>query len=498
MNIKYLSTPIYYPNSTPHVGHLYSTLIADIWKKAAQLLDKKAFISTGLDEHGQKVALAAVARGYSPQEHVDYLSQIFIAFFQNYEITWDKWVRTTDNEHIQAVKHFWKILYDNGYIYKGNYAGWYSISDETYILQKPEGENPNIVWQEEECYYFKLSAFGDKLKEYYAQHPNLIYPQKRYNEVLGFLNQGVKDFVISRPKERLYWGIEVPGDSDHVVYVWVDALVNYLSAIGYPDQKYQNYWPGVHILGKDILKFHAIYWPAMLMAANLPLMQKMIVHGWWLKNDVKISKSLGNADDLDILAQKYQVDGLRYFLIKNIAIGEDGQFQEDTIRSVVYGDLANKFGNIFLRILGIIELAFGGKLPLDAIIFKPGDSAILDEKVSRMKNMLNQILDSPEIVHEYTNLFLECVVEINNYFQNNKIWENKNKQELGGQLYYLMNAYKKITILIYPIMPRVSLEVMNFFGWENASISYYDKALNLEFLGKKPKFFPKSQDESAE
>jgi methionyl-tRNA synthetase len=490
MKFKYLSTPIFYSNNLPHVGHLYTTLIADVCSKAMKLFNKKHFFLTGLDEHGQKVAQAATAQGYGYQEHVDKLSQQFEKFFKSFDIQWDFWIRTTSAEHKKAVQHFWLILKNNGYIYKGNYSGWYSISDEAYLTQEPEEKN-NIVWREEECYYFKLSKLEAQLKKFYADNPNIIYPKTRYKEVLGFLNQGLKDFVISRPKERLSWGVDVPDDQDHVVYVWVDALVNYLSAIGYPDESYKNYWPGTHILGKDILKFHAIYWPAMLMAANLPLMEKLIVHGWWLNDDEKISKSLGNIVPLDQLVKKYQVDGVRYFLLKGVELGDDAHFNETLLSVAVHSDLANKFGNIFLRVLGVIEIKFGGKLPSSLPIVKGPGAQALSNEVEAFKHALEAITKEPELICKYVNMFPKISGAINDYFQNNKIWEIADKTQQAASLLFLMDMIRKVTILAYPIISNTALEIMEFFGYKEASFKYYDCAMPDLFTKDRPKLFPK-------
>ncbi len=490
--IKYLTTPIYYPNNTPHVGHLYSSLLVDVWKKAAKLLNRKHYFTTGLDEHGQKVAQAAAARGYSAQEHVNHLSAKFIEFFQHFNIEWDYWVRTTSVEHKMAVQNIWMKLKNNGYIYKGNYAGWYSISDETYLAEKPEQESEHIVWREEDCYFFKLSALEDQLKKFYEEHPDFVYPNKRYNEAMGFLQNGLKDFVISRPKNRLYWGIEVPDDSDHVIYVWIDALVNYISAVGYPnEEEYKHYWPGKHVLGKDILKFHAIYWPAILMATQLPLPEKLIVHGWWMRDDAKISKSLGNAVPLDDLITKYQVDGIRYFLLRGIELGEDGQFREDILKGVVHGDLANKYGNIFLRMLGIIELRFGGALPNGMPNLKTKEADALRKTLDRLYYSVDTLIDEPETMSEYLNRFIEVIVQINDYFQNNKIWEIEDKVEQAANLYFLMDIFRKATVLISPVLTNSANAVMKFLGFPECSMKYYDSNLPLEYISNRPRLFPK-------
>jgi len=491
MRKRYISTPIYYANGAPHVGHLYTTLIADVMKRAGALMGEEIFFLSGMDEHGQKVAQAALAQGYSAKEHVDFISEEFWNFFNSFNIFPDCWIRTTDKDHEKAAQAFWQKVQENGYIYKSKYAGWYHLSDENYLNEAAaeefaDGKNPNVVWREEDCYFFKLSAFKDRLMEFLAANPGFIYPKKRYNEVMGWFAKDLKDFAVSRPKERLSWGVEVPGDPSHVMYVWIDALVNYLSAIGYPDEKYKELWPGTHLLGKEIVKFHAIYWPALLMAAGVELPKQLFVHGWLLMGDDKISKSLGNAVSLDEIVAKYQVDGLRYYLLKGLEFGEDGQFREDLVKQVVNGDLANKFGNIFLRLLGIVELAFENRLP-EAPEFS--DSEML-EKLQKVYNFVKEIPEHPQKINEYLNSFMDCVLAVNSYFEENRVWTIEDRAQKAGILYFLLDFLKKLTILVSPVMPNVAEKIMGFFQLQN-SMESYNTPLNRVFNTSRPVLFPK-------
>lgn len=492
MKSIYFTTPIYYANAEPHVGHLYSTLIADIWKKACVLLKKDSFFTSGLDEHGQKVAQAALQQGLSPQDYTNSLSFRFIDFFESYRISFDKWVRTTDESHKLAVQHFWKILKDRGHIYKGSYVGWYAVRDEAYYLDSElvDGKAPtgaDVVWMEEECYYFKLSSFQSQLKQFFLDNPDFIFPKKRLNEALGFLQTPLRDLAISRPKKRLTWGISVPDDPEHVIYVWIDALVNYLSSVGYPDDSYKQYWPATHIIGKDILKFHAIYWPAMLLAAGIELPKKIIAHGWWLRDNAKISKSLGNAVDLEAMKEKYTIDGIRYFLIKSVNIGEDGQFKEDSLHHIVTADLANGLGNTFLRVIGIFETVFGENASLNfSYSFPP-----LCNTIQKLYDTLDLLTLEPQIMPAYAAMIVECIGAVNEYLQVYQPWKQEDRTIVVNQVGFLLNCLKQIAVLAYPIIPCASEKLLSFVGC-TPDLRSYEANLPCNFdFSNKPVLFPK-------
>ena len=490
--MKYFTTPIYYANGKPHIGHLYSTLIADVLKKTNELLGKESFFLSGMDEHGQKVQETAKKNGQNPKDYVDNISAEFLSFFDYFTIKTDSWVRTTSCEHKEAVAHFWNILQEKGFIYKSKYEGWYSVRDEAYYTndEVTDGKGPTgaeVTWMEEECYYFKLSAFEKPLLKFYEENPDFIYPKKRQNEAMGFLKQGLKDFAVSRPKSRVSWGIEVPGDSDQTIYVWIDALVNYLTAAGYPDESYKEKWPAMHILGKDILKFHGVYWPAMLMAADIEMPKKMIVHGWWLNKSEKISHSLDHAIDLYQLAEHYKSDSVRYFLASSINIGEDGDFSHDLFKKIYLSDLANNLGNTFLRVLGLYDSKFDLKTPEKSKKIKNKYSDLILET----KKMLEELSNDITLLPKYTNKVLECIKSINAYLHENKPWEETDEEILKNTMYFLLDNFKKIALLIYPIMPNISKIILDFFQLPIDMKSFDGKLKEALRYEEKPVLFPR-------
>jgi methionyl-tRNA synthetase len=495
--MKYITTPIYYANGTPHAGHIYSTIIGDIIKKACILLDKEVFFVSGMDEHGQKVSEHCEKIGMMRQEYVNFLANEFFHCFESYDIKIDRWVRTTSTQHKKTVEYFWNLLKSKGYIYKGTYSGWYAVRDEAYYADSDlvDGKAPSgapVVWMEEPCYYFKLSAFEDKLRAFFKNNPDFIYPNKRQNEALGFLNQGLRDLAISRPKKRVSWGIQVPDDEDHTVYVWIDALTNYLSAINYPNEDYKKYWPATHILGKDILKFHAIYWVAMLMAADIEPPKKLLVHGWWMNGEDKISKSLNNALDLEEMKKKYQKDGIRYFLAKAVNFGEDGEFSEANLKKVVYSDLANGLGNTFLRVIGLIESIKESVIPKKTETIENEVS----QSIADLRKSMEEMIENPIYFSSYVQKIHESVNQVNAYMQKEKPWENRNDIKRDSQFYFLCDSLRKIAILSYPVIPNTAKAICDIFDVQTA-MSDYDSNFNGS-LGKKNQnkiLFPKTTNE---
>ncbi|WP_342262082.1 methionine--tRNA ligase [Alphaproteobacteria bacterium endosymbiont of Tiliacea citrago] len=476
--VKYLTAPIFYANSTPHIGHLYTGLVCDLWKQINLVMGEDFFLSSGMDEHGQKVFQVAVNNGLNPKVHVDNISESFKKFFEKYNVRYDYWVRTTDEQHKKATQIFWNKLKENGYVYKHRYKGWYSISDESYLDVSEDyvSTSKNIVWREEECYYFKLSSFQEKLVEYYEKHPETIYPKIRYNEAMGFIKQGLKDFSISRPKERLSWGIEVPDDPDQVMYVWIDALANYLTLIGYPDQKYLNYWPATHVVGKDILKFHAIYWPALLMAADLLPPKKVVVHGWWLNGDQKVSKSLNNAIDIDGLTEVYGSDAIRYFLLSNMTLGEDANFKESLFHSTINAALSNKYGNILLRLLGIAENKNIKELKHCEL------DEFLNNVVNNTKNEANNFVKNISFFDQYIRSFSAAFDSLNNYISENTIWKQEGEQ-LNNSLYSLLYCFKVLSVLFSPILPECAKKIAKYF---DVDLNFKDVSVHKNIIIKEP------------
>ena len=376
----YITTPIYYVNDKPHIGHAYTTVVADVLARYHRLLGDDTHFLTGTDEHGQKVQKAAQAANMTPQEQADRTVVRFQEAWKKLAITNDDFIRTTEKRHSVIVQKTLQDLYNRGEIYRAEYDGWYDVVSESFVTEKdlPEGKTPesmpNLTRIKEANYFFKMSKYQDWLIGYINEHPDFIQPDFRRNETLGFLRKPLQDLCISRPKSRLSWGIELPFDKDYVCYVWFDALVNYISAVGYGSdpKKFDALWPAdIHLIGKDILTTHTVYWPTMLKAMNLPLPKTIFAHGWWLMGDAKMSKSLGNVVDPFALAEKYGADALRYFLISEMILGQDANFSEEAFVRRYNADLANDLGNLLNRITNMTTRYCGGKhtqIPLEHFV----------------------------------------------------------------------------------------------------------------------------------
>ena len=364
MENKYFTTPIYYVNDKPHIGHAYTSISVDVLKRFYKLRGYGSYFLTGTDEHGQKVEKAALDKGVDPKKFTDQVSENFRALSDILNLDNDDFIRTTEDRHIKSVQNLWNRLLENDEIYLSKYSGWYSVRDEAFVAEneitEKDGKKFNsfgseLTWVEEESYFFRLSKWQDRLLELYDSIPNFVHPKSRLNEVKSFVSGGLKDLSISRTTFK--WGIDVPNDDKHIMYVWLDALTNYISALGFPDQeneKYKNFWPGIHVVGKDILRFHAVYWPAFLMAAGLKPPKQIVAHGWWTNEGEKISKSLGNVIDPIELIRVYGLDQVRYFLMREVPFGNDGDFSKDAMINRINGDLSNNFGNLMQRVLSFI------------------------------------------------------------------------------------------------------------------------------------------------
>ncbi|NGM18529.1 methionine--tRNA ligase [Roseomonas stagni] len=378
---SYITTPIYYVNDKPHIGHAYSTLAADVLARWRRLEGKEVFFLTGTDEHGQKVQKAAADAGMDPQAFTDQVSGTFRALSQDMGYSITDFIRTTEPRHKRACQALWEKLAANGEIYLGHYEGWYAVRDEAFYgpdeLTERDGvkyapSGAPVEWVREPSYFFRLSAWQDRLLAYYDANPDFILPASRRNEVIAFVKSGLGDLSISRTS--FTWGVKVPGDEAHVMYVWLDALTNYITAAGYPDdpEAFGKWWPAeLHIVGKDILRFHAIYWPAFLMAAGLPVPKRVFAHGWWTVEGQKISKSLGNAIDPRGLVEEFGLDAVRYFLLREVPFGQDGDFSRAALVNRLNGELANALGNLANRTLSLIQRNCGGKLPAPALFAEP-------------------------------------------------------------------------------------------------------------------------------
>ena len=357
----YITTPIYYVNDVPHIGHAYTTLACDVIARFKRLDGFDVFFLTGTDEHGQKVELAAKNKGVAPKEFVDEVSQNFRSLLKCMNFSNDDFIRTTEKRHLNSCEKIWKKLLENGSIYLDKYSGWYSVRDEAFYSEPEivDGTAPSgapVEWVEEPSYFFNLSKWEDKLLKFYEENNNFILPNSRRNEVISFVKGGLKDLSVSRTS--FSWGVKVPNDDDHIMYVWLDALTNYLSACNYSsshNDALSKFWPAdIHMVGKDIVRFHAVYWPAFLMAAELPLPKKIFAHGWWTNEGNKISKSLGNVIDPFDLVDKYGVDQIRYFLMREVPFGNDGDFSNSQLINRINSDLANSYGNLFQRVISMI------------------------------------------------------------------------------------------------------------------------------------------------
>lgn len=455
--MKFITTPIFYPNDKPHLGHAYTCVIADFLSRYYRQKGETVRFATGLDEHGQKIAKTAEKLNLSPEDYVEQMSFIFKNMMTKYQIEYDIFTRTTSSKHKKAVTHFWKTIQQ--YIYKSNYEGWYDCSNECFIKEDEAKElqalGRSVTWLKEECYFFKLSLFTEYLLNYY-EHAN-IFPTS--NELKSFVKTGLKDIAISR--QTVKWGIEVPYKSfttlgkcieyiqtffekKHTIYVWLDALVNYLTALDYPFTHEQFWKNSIHILGKDIARFHGVYWPAFLQAAKLPSPKTLLIHGWWLINDDKMSKSYGQTIDPIELLDKYDISQIRWFFLREMAFGQDANFSYEQLDRRC-NELTNIIGNLINRCLQLIEKKYNGKtLPVSEILY---DTACFDELIEKRQ------------FHMYTSKILEFACACNKYIDNHQPWRDiENSHQILSNTVHAINQLQK---LLYPIMPDISQIISN-------------------------------------
>ncbi|MGI9416384.1 MAG: methionine--tRNA ligase [Geminicoccaceae bacterium] len=469
----YVTTPIYYVNDVPHIGHAYTTIACDAMARFAKLDGKAVHFLTGTDEHGQKVQQVAQERGIEPQAFTDELSERFRDLVAHMGISNDDFIRTTEERHRRAVQDLWRKLVDKGEIYLGGYAGWYAVRDEAFYTESElvDGKAPTgapVEWVAEHSYFFRLSAWEEKLLRFYEENPDFIAPPSRRNEVISFVKGGLQDLSISRTS--FSWGIPVPDDPDHVVYVWLDALTNYMTALGYPDQgsdEYEKFWPeAIHIIGKDILRFHAVYWPAFLLAAGLEPPKRVFAHGWWTIEGEKMSKSLGNALDPYELIETYGLDQLRYFLLREVPFGNDGDFSRTAMINRINSDLANDYGNLCQRVLSMIAKNCEGEVPQSGLEERNGDD---EDLVYDLKPYTDDLLSKVRhrMEKQQLNKALEEIFRIvgaaNRYIDATAPWalRKTDPARMNSVLYYLADTIRQLAILTQAFMPEASTKILD-------------------------------------
>jgi len=469
----FITTPIYYVNDKPHIGHAYTSLAADVLARWRRLEGTPVFFLTGTDEHGQKVEKAAHDAGMDPQEFTDKVSQHFRDLAVTMGFSNDAFIRTTEPRHKEACAALWKTLAEKGEIYLGHYEGWYAVRDEAFYgpdeLTERDGvkyapSGAPVEWVREPSYFFRLSNWGERLLQFYEEHPDFILPASRRNEVIAFVKSGLGDLSISRTSFR--WGVPVPGDEAHVMYVWLDALTNYITAVGYPSdsKEFSTWWPAeIHFVGKDILRFHAIYWPAFLMAAGLEVPKRVFAHGWWTNEGQKISKSLGNVIDPVTLVEEFGLDPIRYFLLREVPFGQDGDFSRAAVINRNNGELANALGNLANRTLSLIQRNCDGKLPAPSPR-APSDAA-LGALVDGLRAQVGAHLDRQEF-----HLALEAVMaaarEANGYITVEAPWALKKTDPVRMEvvLRQLHDALRTFATVLQPFMPTTMAKLLDQLG----------------------------------
>ncbi len=512
----YITTPIYYVNARPHIGHAYTTIVCDAIARRKRMLGYDTFFLTGTDEHGVHVERSATAANTPPKEWADRVSAEFRGLFDRLEISYDDFIRTTDERHKRGAQEIFRRIQENGFISKGTYTGQYCIFDELYVDVGPgelcpECHRPTETISEEN-YYFKLSAFAGKLLKFYQEHPEFIRPETRRNEVIAFVRGGLRDLSISRSTFK--WGIPVPGDPKHVIYVWLDALSNYCTAIGLgsPDEeeqkKFQRYWPAdVHMIGKEIIRFHCVYWPAFLLAAGLPLPKSVIAHGWLLFEESKMSKSRGNIVRAETVMEVMGNDALRYFLLREIVFGQDGSFSFDAVVQRYNADLANDLGNLSSRTLTMIGRYFNGSVPYPSptVARKDADDVIKEQALAVITEF-NQLFDDYQFSRALETAW-SLIGAVNKYLVEQEPWvvaeksDEESRARLATILYTAAEALRIVTALVHPAIPHSTARIWNQLGL--GDISRFDLS-SLQWgqlplggkLGKVEPVFPRA-DKSA-
>ena len=502
----YLTTPIYYVNDKPHIGHAYTTLACDVLARFKRLDGFDVMFLTGTDEHGQKVQKSAEDKGIDPKTFTDEVSQNFRDLTSALNFTNDDFIRTTEQRHYAACQQLWQKLIDNGAIYLGSYAGWYAVRDEAFYAESEivDGKAPSgapVEWVEEPSYFFRLSAFEEKLLAHYDANPDFVAPKSRFNEVRSFVSGGLNDLSVSRAS--FSWGVPVPGDDAHVMYVWLDALTNYMTAAGYgqPDGEasYAKRWPAdLHMVGKDILRFHAVYWPAFLMAADLPLPKRVFAHGWWTNEGQKISKSLGNVIDPLQIANTYGLDQMRYFLLREVPFGNDGDFSHQAIVHRMNGDLANDLGNLSQRVLSMIFKNCEASMPAAPAELLDADSTLL-AAVDGLLDLQRQHYDR-QAFHEALKVVWDVVGDANRYVDEMAPWalRKTDPARMNDVLWVLAETLRQVAILIQPVMPEAAANMLDQLGVDQHQRGFENLGARLaggQALDKPQPVFPRFVEE---
>jgi methionyl-tRNA synthetase len=473
-NKFYITTAIAYPNGVPHIGHAYEAIATDALARFQRLDGKDVFFLTGTDEHGLKMVQTAELEKLPIMEVATRNAQRFKDMDERLNVSFDRFIRTTETQHHHSSQEIWKRMADNGDIYLDSYAGWYSVRDEAYyaedetvldednVRRGPQGSP--VEWVEEKSYFFRLSAYQDKLLRLYQRQPDFIGPESRKNEVMSFVKSGLRDLSISRT--TFDWGVRVPGDPEHVMYVWVDALTNYITGVGFPDEKDPNwrYWPAdVHIIGKDIIRFHAVYWPAFLMSAGIPVQKRVYAHGFLFNRGEKMSKSVGNVVDPFNLADQYGVDQMRYFFLREVPFGQDGSYNHEAIVARINADLANDLGNLAQRSLSMIAKQYQGVLP-EPGGFSDNDKAILAQ-ADAMIGLARTAMATQQI-HQALNAVWAVVAEANRYFAGEAPWAlaKTDPPRQGTVLYVTAEVVRQVAILAQPAMPSACARLLDSLG----------------------------------
>lgn len=468
----YVTTPIYYVNDAPHVGHAYTTLACDALARFMRLDGRKVHFLTGTDEHGQKVEKSAMAAGMDPKAFTDKVSQNFRDLAKAMNFSNDDFIRTTEERHIKSCQEIWRRLKDRGEIYLGSYAGWYAVRDEAYygedeLTTAPNGKRiapsgAEVEWVEEPSYFFKLSEWGDKLLKFYEENPLFLAPESRRNEVISFVKSGLRDLSVSRT--TFNWGVKVPDDPAHVMYVWLDALTNYITAVGFPDENaplYKQFWPAdLHMVGKDIVRFHTIYWPAFLMAAGLQPPRRVFAHGWWTNEGQKMSKSLGNALEPNAMVAKYGLDQVRYFLLREIPFGNDGDFSHRSMVQRINSDLANGLGNLAQRSLSMINKNCGEQVPQPGA-FTAADKALLASAhglVAKLRPLMAE-----QAFHRALDAIWQVIGAADRYVDEQAPWALKKTDpaRMATVLYVLAETVRHLAVVVQPFMPHSAARLLD-------------------------------------